>query len=118
MTIACILEPEPSTGMKAKRTLDPESSTMADRQTLNSNLKASTVTESPTLDPESSTVTDNRTLDPESSNVMDKRTLDPESSASRSEPLHQTSYRTQADALFRKNLTYQVPYTQPDIWYL
>lgn len=102
--IACILEPEPST-MKDKRTLDPESSTMPVRQTLNSNLKASTVT-------------DRRTLDPESSTVTDDRTLDPESSATRSDPLRHTSYRTQADALFRKNLTYQVPYTQPNIQYL
>lgn len=91
MTIACILEPEPST-MKEKRPSDAESSIMAERHVLNSNPNASTVT--------------------------DNRTSDPESSAIRIEPLHHTSYRTQADALFRKNLTFQVPYTQPDIQYL
>lgn len=78
--------------MAIKRSSDPESITMTD------------------LDPEANIVADNRTMDPEPSTVTDSRTLDLESS---SDPLHHTAYRTQADALFRKNLTYQVSYIQP-----
>lgn len=63
-----------------------------------------------TLDPEASIIVDTQTLDPESSTVIDSRTLDLEPS---SEPLRHTAYRTQANALFCKNLTYQVLFTQP-----
>ena len=94
MTIACILEPESST-MMSNRTSDPKASTMTDKET---------------LDPEAGIVADSRTLDPESGTVTDNRILDLESS---SDLLHHTAYRTQADALFRKNLTYQVLCTQP-----
>jgi hypothetical protein len=34
--------------------------------------------------------------------------MDPESGVGGEEPLRRTAYRTQANALFRKNLTFQV----------
>jgi len=99
MTIACILEPESSI-MKAKQTRDPKSSTTIERQSLNSKKRKNTMA-------------NNQTLDPESSNMSNSQTTDLESSTLHIDPLYHTSYQTQADALFRKNLTYQVPYTQP-----
>ncbi|XP_073389468.1 ABC transporter A family member 7 isoform X4 [Physcomitrium patens] len=46
-------------------------------------------------------------LDPESSTATKRQKNFPESSTISVGPLYYTSYRTQADALFRKNLTYQ-----------
>jgi len=99
MTIACILELESRT-IKAKQIIDPKSSTALDRQTLNLNQRKSPMT-------------NNQNLDLESSIVSNSQSMDLESNVVSIDPLYHTSYQTQADALFRKNLTFQVPHMQP-----
>lgn len=112
--IACVLEPESET----------KSNTIVDKEDLNSKLKKgnmtmeqqrrepepepSNVMHSQNRNPEPSNVMDSQNRDPGPSNAVDSRTLDVENNTTHDGVLHRTSYRNQADALFRKNLTYQV----------